>query len=400
MAPARPLFVASAALVLAACGGATNTAAPTPTATTVEVRVTRTATVQSTAVDLAQVPDVDVSRRSVPLDEVVFDTFDGRFTRLGDASARLIRSLSDRIRPIYNPVYGDASGLPWLRDDDLVLGYVSESGAYAYPIKVLNFREIVNDVIGGEPVLVSYCPLCGSGVVYSRVLDGRTLLFGNTSALHESDMVMFDHQTGSYWFQVGGSAIVGELTESRLRPLPSMTLTWGDWKASFPDTRLLVGDGRGALDPRYASNPFSGYPANVDAGRFSFPVSEDRLDGRLRPSEVVVTLEIDESVRAYPIGLIGGGVVNDEVGGEPVVIFVQRDGLTGTGFLSTVSGRRLTFAAEGEAVTDLETGSTWDSAGTAVAGPLAGTVLERVPNRRAFWFSLAGALRGVELYEP
>ena len=179
-----------------------------------------------------------------------------------------------------------------------------------------------------------------------------------------------------------------------------MTLTWGDWKASFPDTRLLVGDGRGALDPSLRLQSVLWIPGQRRRRQVLLSGVGGQLDGRLRPSEVVVTLEIDESVRAYPIGLIGGGVVNDEVGGEPVVIFVQRDGLTGTGFLSTVSGRRLTFAAEGEAVTDLETGSTWDSAGTAVAGPLAGTVLERVPNRRAFWFSLAGALRGVELYEP
>ena len=389
-----------ATLVITACTTATETTSSTPDPTTVEVQATPTATAPAFAVDLDRVPDVDVSQRSVPLDEVVFDTFDGRFVPLSDASTRVIRDLRDRIRPIYEPVYGDASGLRWLRDDDLVLGYVSESGAYAYPIKVLNFREIVNDDFDGEPVLVSYCPLCGSGVVYSRVLDGRTLVFGNTSALHESDMVMFDHQTGSYWFQVGGSAIVGELTGARLRPLPSMTLTWGDWKESFPNTRLLVGDGRGALSSRYASDPFESYADNVEAGRFSFPVSEDKLDDRLRPSEVVITLEIGESVKAYPLGLLGGGVVNDEVGGSAVVIFVQGRGLTGTGFLSTVSGQRLTFAAEDGVVTDLETGSTWNEAGRAVSGPLEGSELGTVPTRRAFWFPLAGALADVELYRP
>ena len=122
----------------------------------------------------------------------------------------------------------------WLADDDLVLGYVSESDAFAYPIKMLDLHEIVHDVIDGVPVLVTYCPLCGSGVVYNRELDGDTLIFGNTSALYESDMVMYDHETGSYWFQVMGEAIVGPLTGRRLKPLASRTTTWEEWKEAPP----------------------------------------------------------------------------------------------------------------------------------------------------------------------
>ena len=93
-----------------------------------------------------------------------------------------------------------------MRDTDLVLGYVGpESGsAFAYPVKMLNLHEIVNDVIDGRPVLISYCPLCASGAVYDRELAGEVLLFGNTSALYQSDLVMYDHQSGSYWFQVLG----------------------------------------------------------------------------------------------------------------------------------------------------------------------------------------------------
>ena len=128
----------------------------------------------------------------------------------------------------------------WL-DDDLVLGYEAGDEAFAYPVNILNFHEMVNDVIGGDPVLITYCPLCVSGVVFSREVDGQTLTFGNTSALYQSDLVMYDHQTGTYWFQVAGEAVVGTMTGSHLDSLPSATMPWGRWKSLHPDTLLLTG---------------------------------------------------------------------------------------------------------------------------------------------------------------
>jgi hypothetical protein len=187
------------------------------------------------------VPAVDRSRHNVRLGDVVFDTFNGGFVRLDDALPGLISSERDAIRPVYHPRYGSA--LPGLKDEDLVIGYASGRGAYAYPVKVLERRELVDAVIDGRPVLVSYCPLCGSGVVYSRVVRGRTLLFGNTSALYQSDLVMYDYETGSYWFQAAGEAIVGTLTGQRLHPLPSVTMRWGRWRRLHSGTRLLVADG-------------------------------------------------------------------------------------------------------------------------------------------------------------
>lgn len=352
----------------------------------------------SRALDPGAVPMLDRSRHRVPLEEVVFDTFDGRYVRLSDASERLARELRDRIKPVYRPRYGDADALAWLRDGDLVIGYFAESGAYAYPVKVLNARELVNDVIDGEPILVSYCPLCASGIVYSRRLEGETLLFGNTSALYESDLVMYDHQTGSYWFQVGGEAIVGKLTGKRLRLLPSVTTTWGEWKRLHPETRLLVGDGDETFGRRYASDPYAGYAKALDDGRFAFPVSAEKLDGRLRASELVMTVEVGSAVKAYPLRLLGEAVVNDRVGGAPVLVLSRKEGSLGAAFLARAGGRRLTFAREDGSLVDRETGSRWDASGLAVAGPLEGERLRPLPARRGFWFSLAGAHPGLDLY--
>ena len=146
-------------------------------------------------------PLVDISLHSVSLSDILFDTFGGspRFLPLDRAKEDRILALRDAIVPILHPEYGAAGTLSWMKDDSLVMGYVSGEDAYAYPINVLNMHEIVNDVINGVPVLITYCPLCFSGVVYHRDLDGTLLTFGNTSALYQSDLVMYDHQalTGS-----------------------------------------------------------------------------------------------------------------------------------------------------------------------------------------------------------
>ena len=216
-------------------------------------------------------PKVDTSIHSVPLDEVVFDTFMGGYIPLSSATEDQIEILRDAIKPIYQPIYDPVEGGDWLSNSDLVIGYASATGAYAYPIKILNLHEIVNDLIDGVPVLISYCPLCVSGIVHSREIEGRVLLFGNTSALYESDLVMYDHQTGSYWFQVLGEAIVGPLTGKRLTLLPSITITWGQWKELHPNTLVLSRD-LGLLSPSaYDRDPFRGYDDVVNSGQFFFP---------------------------------------------------------------------------------------------------------------------------------
>ena len=260
------LTIASVALVACQSDGDTNDESPprptatapseaTPTPPTLAVASTTvpaSASVPAPSPTLApsqpqpltsapqEPPDLDQSIASIDLNDIVFDTFDGSSRRLPEADQALIKRLRNAIRPIYSPRYEDASGGDWLDPGDLVLGYVSGSGqAYAYPIKFLNFHELVNDVIDGVPLLVTYCPLCASGVVFDRRVDGEVLTFGNTSALYNSDLVMFDHSSGSYWFQTGGEAVVGTRTGTRLDPLPSSVMTWDQWLALYPETNVL-----------------------------------------------------------------------------------------------------------------------------------------------------------------
>ena len=366
-----------------------------------------------------KIPIVDRGIHSVPLEDIVFDTFGGspRFLPLERASDDDILALRDAIVPIAEPAYGGPGDLEWLEDDDLVIGYNSIGGAYAYPVNVLDFHEIVNDVIDAEPVLITYCPLCFSGVVFNRKLDDRLLTFGNTSALYQSDLVMYDHQTGSYWFQVGGEAVVGSLTGSRLDLMPSTTIAWGQWRDLYPETRLLTGSvgSPNAFDNSLYGRGFpSDYPDRINDGNFAFPVDQDRLDDRLPSGEIVLTVESDDAAVAFPLGMIGDAAVafplgmigdaaaNHEVGGLPVVVFSQDSSGLAVAYSRVVGNRTLTFDYNeaNQLFVDRETSSAWNAGGKAVEGPLAGAKLEQLNTRRAFWFSVAIAFPDIDLYSP
>ena len=344
------------------------------------------------------IPPLDVTRSIVPLDGIIFDTFDGRSVSLPDANDALIENLRDTIPPLDQPVYEGVEGGDWLQDGDLVLTYVTASGeAYAYPHKILNFHEIVNDEFDGVPVLISYCPLCRSGVVYDRRLDDRTLTFGNTSALFDSDLVMYDFETNSYWWQVAGRAIVGTLSGKTLTPLPSATMTWGAWKRLHPETRILSRETGFIRD--YERDPFVELSAFLDSGRTPFPVTDNIEDDRLRPSDEVLGVVVGDANKAYPLRRLGDAAVNDVVGGRRVVIFSSAEGPAGAVFFAEVAMQDLTFAYRDGSYRDDETGSTWDLGGRAVAGPLEGARLESPPSLFTFWFAYVAAFPDAGLFQ-
>ena len=415
---------AFASIAVIACGGGDDEPAPAAqptTAATATVAVEPRATETPIAADAASnageggevselpqppsgpPPPLDLTMRVVDPTKIVFDTFNGGSVRLPDASPELIEQLRDAIQPIYTPVYESAAGGDWMNDDDLVLGYEAGGEAFAYPVKMLNFHELVNDIIDGVPVLISYCPLCGSGVFYDRRLGGTTHLFGNTSALSENDLVMFDYETGSYWFQTAAEAIVGPLSGSRLQPLPATTITWGRWKEINPETKVLARIQPEIIRrPDYSRDPFAGgaYAARLDDLQFPFPTTIDDIDNRLRPSEITISIAFGAAEKAYSLEQLGDAVVNDEFLGRPVVVFSEQTGPNGNGFSRLLGDMTLTFRLDGDRIRDDQTNSEWDFSGTAISGDLEGETLELLTARRAFWFSLAFAVPGIELYEP
>jgi len=152
---------------------------------------------------------------------------------------------------------------------------------------------------------------------------------------------------------------------------------------------------------RYGSGFGSGYQDRINNEQFAFPVDAEKLDGRLTAGEIVLTVEIDEEAKAFPLGVIGDSAVNSEVGSEPIVVFTASRGRSVAAFSRAVNGDILTFSRQDDDLfIDNETGSAWDFAGRAVDGPLAGVHLNRVSSRRAFWFSVAITFPGIEIHNP
>ena len=258
-----------------------------------------------------------------------------------------------------------------------MLGFVAADGtAWAHPHRILNFHEIVNTEFAGEPVAITYCPLCGSGLVFDRRINDLrhegVLTFDNTSALYENDMVMVDEETNTYWWQVGGRGIVGNLTGTSLQLLPSMTTTWASWLELYPNTMVLSDDqGR---DRPYDSDPFQNYGTRLDAGQTPFPTSPEAFaDERLAPSTRVIGFEVNGTPAAVAV-----------LANQPTVVAINADqvvfldGRGGGGLFSTlVDGSPASFEADADSggFVDDVTRSTWNAAGVATNGPAVGQSL-------------------------
>jgi len=316
----------------------------------------------------------------------------------------------DGIPAISDPKFLAASEVGFLADKEPVVAFELGGDARAYPLQILIWHEIVNDVVAGRPVLITFCPLCNTAIAFDRTVAGRALDFGVSGFLRNSDLVMFDRETESWWQQVTGEAIVGELTGTRLEFLPATIVSWADFKAAFPNGRVLSRDTGHRRD--YGRNPYVGYD-DINSSPFLF---DRRTDPRLAAMERVVTVELGGELAAYPFSrLEQQPVVADRVGGTDIVVFFKkgtvsaldlsaiadsRDIGSAAVFKSVLNGRMLTFRAEGAAFVDAETGSRWDIFGRATSGALKGQALEPVVSGNHFWFAWAAFKPETRVWTP
>jgi hypothetical protein len=320
----------------------------------------------------------------------------------------------DGIPPLDNPRFESvASADEWIEDLEPVIFLVYQGEARAYPLQILTWHEIVNDEIGGDPVVVTFCPLCNTALVFRRpVIDGETLTFGTSGNLRISDLVMWDRQTESWWQQFSGEAIVGDLTGTRLEPLPAAIVSWSDFKSGHPDGEVLsINTG---FIRSYGRNPYAGYD-NVNS--FPFAFTGEYEDGDLPPmARVVGVLSENGEEEAYLRNLIQDNqVLNESLGNTPIVIFwkagtasaldsssipLGRDIGTVAIYSRELEGQTLTFTANGDGTfTDQETGSTWDIFGSALEGLSVGKQLNPIPHHDTFWFAWAAFVPEAELIE-
>jgi len=289
----------------------------------------------------------------------------------------------------------------WLDDREPVLVVEHGDDARAYPYQILIYHEIVNDVVGGRPLAVTYCPLCNTALVFERRHDDRLLDFGTTGRLRHSDLVMYDRATESWWQQATGEAIVGEFAGDRLTPYPAQTLSWRAFRRAHPDARVLSRR-TGHVRP-YGRNPYQGYDTRRGPIQSLFGLL---ADDRLPAMERVAAVTLGETPVAYPFSSLEESlVVNDEIQGTPVVVFwapgtasALDRGLVAEGrdvgasgvFRRSLGDRVLIFEAAAPGFfRDRDTGSTWDLTGRAVEGPLSGQRLSPLPHGDYLWFAWA-----------
>lgn len=209
-------------------------------------------------------------RHDVPLEEIV------KGMPLADPK--------DAIRALFAPPFARVGQAVHLRDDDRVLVFAHGEDVRAYPIFLLDGHELVNDVVGGLAVLVTWCPLCGSGAVFRREVDGVVRTFGVSGYLWRSDVLLYDQQSESFWSQIDARAVVGPLTGARLTLLPSVVTSWAAFRAAWPTALVMRLEGVPlAAYERYRADPYASYRQTPDL----FPglaFHDDRLP---RKAEVV-----------------------------------------------------------------------------------------------------------------
>ncbi|GAB4505440.1 MAG: DUF3179 domain-containing protein [Anaerolineales bacterium] len=306
----------------------------------------------------------------------------------------------------------------WLKDREPVVFVqaCAEQGgsicddARAYPLQILIWHEIVNDTVGGEPLLVTFCPLCNTAIAFKRTLGNQVFDFGTTGRLRYSNLIMYDRQTETWWQQATGQAIVGELTGARLEFYPAAMISWADFKERYPDGKVLSRETGYSRD--YGRNPYYGYD-DISQTPFLFDgVTPDKL----LPMARVLTVDLNGEAVAYPYEVLREvKVINDTVGADEVVIFWAegtasaldttnisqgREVGSAVAYSRWLDGQTLDFEFKGGRILDVQTGSEWNIFGLAMAGALKGQQLERVVAINHFWFSWAAFRPETRIYQP
>jgi len=225
----------------------------------------------------------------------------------------------DCIQALDGPPLIGVADAKYLKDSDLVMAVTVAGKTHVYPTRILVHHELVNDVVAGTPVAITFCPLCGSGAAYDRRMDGKTTTFGVAGVLHNSDMVFYDHATNTLWAQVTGEALMGEKTGSKLTPIPVAMAQWGNFKATHPHARVLSTNTGFQVD--YTQQHYSEYETS---DKIFFPVSA--RDARLHVKEIVYGTVIDGTPVAYTDTWIAQAQHTDTVGKVPVSIGRNIDG--------------------------------------------------------------------------
>ncbi len=319
----------------------------------------------------------------------------------------------DGIAPVESPKMISPGEADYLEPDEPVFGLVVNGDVRAYPQRILDAHEMCNDVIGGVPVSLAYCTLCGAGIAFDRRVKGRDepFDFSSSGMLYRSNKLMYDRQTRTLWNHLTGKPVAGPLADNdiELTILPSVVARWEDWLRDHPETRVMSLDT--GLNPEYKlGEPYGQY---FHSRSTMFPVW--KRNRKLADKERIFGLRFGDVAKAYPLELLHERrVVNDAVGENPVVVIAMKGDIRVKPKVR-FRGVKLTYSAGGEvrayergghqftaadaanALTD-ENGSAWRITEEHLVGP-GDRQLKRLPGHLAYWFGWYAMMNDTELYE-
>jgi hypothetical protein len=283
-----------------------------------------------------------------------------------------------------NPKMISAVDAEYLNADDLVLGVEIAGDARAYPLRILSWHEVVNDVVGGTPVSLAYSPLCDAGILYATQVAGRDqpVTFGVSGLVYRSNKLLYDRATDSLWNQFTGRPMVGALAGSdiSLKVLPVATMPWHLWRAKHPNSKVLAPDTGFSRNYAADAGPYRDYLNSKD---LLFPVAVS--DRKLQPKDVVFGVRTPGGAKAWPLTAFAGGkIVHDRVGQTDVVLIGNAEQQTVRAYESkghkfAMSGSDLVRASDGY----------WRVTEDALVHS-DGKALARLPGHLAYWFAWSG----------
>ncbi len=299
-----------------------------------------------------------------------------------------------------------------------VISVAIKDEAKAYPLNMLTMHEISNDSLGGIPILPTYCPLCNSSMVYDRRLThkGKEYLldFEVSGMLRNSDMIMADKQTETWWQQLMGLGLVGELAGAYLTVIPSMIISVEDFFKRYPNGKILSPKTGTYSQSMYGKNPYVNYDDKASLPYDSF-FNLDKLDTRLSPMDRIIDIKGTDGYKIYPFSVISKkGVINDKYSNKSIVIFYKKGTISvldkkdiskskdigsATVFSSVLDGKSLTFKKKNDLFVDIQTTSIWDITGQCIEGKLKGKILTPEAHGNHFAFAWLAFYPESEIYK-
>ncbi|MCG8306194.1 MAG: DUF3179 domain-containing protein [Cytophagales bacterium] len=304
----------------------------------------------------------------------------------------------DGIPALDQPQTSAINEISYLSDDDLVVGFSWNGNYRAYPHKILDWHEIINDDLNGSKIAVTYCPLTGTGIGWNREIAGIETTFGVSGLLYNSNLIPYDRYTDSNWCQISLSCVNGTLKGSRVSTFTVIETTWGTWKMMFPNSTVV--NTNTGFSRNYRLYPYGDYRTNHNA--LLFPVN--RMDERIPAKERVLAVIENEKARVYQFKEFEGGtnIITDNVDGKDIVIIGNKEKNFIIAFENMLNGAQQNYtvaSGSGNQIVFSDTGGNgYDLFGNVIEGPDKGSRLLKATSFMAYWFSIGAFYPNTTIY--